>query len=297
MKIGIMGWDHEEYESKQLDEIAKELGYDSLLFSLQDVKMTVINNDFKLTVFNVDLKEFDTIISRAQIRPEYHQQDLELLKSIQEYTDCINENFDNYYMSESKMITQKLLTKCGVNVPDTFLVHSVEEIKNLWLTYKNIVIKPSFGYGGTDVERINEDFESYLPIVENLLSKYKNLLVQQYIPHPDGDIRVTTMGNEVFYAFRRIPNEKTWKANVAMGANIEVVKDYTLLKEIALKASNAIGLSLSGVDIIEYNNQFYVFEVNNCPGWYPLSVEEGREICKEIIEYSINLAKGRLVLK
>ena len=81
-------------------------------------------------------------------------------------------------------------------------------------------------------------------------------------------------------------------ANISTGG---IGKDATdevnhKLKEIAVKATKAIGMVIAGVDIIydKASNKPYVLELNNCPGidihHYPVQGQP-REVANDIIEF------------
>ncbi|NMH68984.1 RimK family alpha-L-glutamate ligase [Bacillus sp. RO3] len=292
MLIGILGWDHEEFESVQLGKVSKELGYDTLLFSLQDIEMDISASHKSIHVFGTDLKEFDVIISRAQLRKDYYQEDLQVLYSLNEYVDCLIDHYSSFTLSESKLLTYQKLANHGFTVPDTFLCKDVGSIRRIFDHYSQIVIKPSFGYAGQDVEKIEKSFEQNEKLIETLLHKYGSVLVQEFIPHPDGDIRVTTLGDDAIVCFNRLPNDKTWKANVGMGATIERITPPQEVVDLGIEAAKCIGLQISGVDIVRSKGKYYIFEVNNCPGWYPLQ-EDGEEVAREIIRYCVNKVKPK----
>ncbi len=80
-------------------------------------------------------------------------------------------------------------------------------------------------------------------------------------------------------------------ANISTGGIGRDVTDEVShqLKEIAVKATKAIGMVIAGVDIIydKVSNKSYVLELNNCPGidvhHYPVR-GQSREVANDIIE-------------
>lgn len=292
MNIGIMGWDHEEFESLQLTKVSREMGHDTLLFSLQDVNLMIKDGNKVLQVLGRDMKEFDLVISRAQLRPEHFQEDYEVLQSINDYISCLIDSFEPFVTSESKLLTYQKLQNANITIPDTFLCTSLEEVKAVYKDYSSMVAKPSYGFAGTDVEKIEGHFNRNIPVLKNLIDKYGSILLQEYIPHPEGDIRITTLGDETLVCFKRVPNEKTWKANVGMGASIEEFDPPQNVKEIGLEAATSLGLLMAGVDIVHNEGKYYIFEVNNCPGWYPMK-ENGERVARKVVQYCVDSVKRK----
>lgn len=88
-------------------------------------------------------------------------------------------------------------------------------------------------------------------------------------------------------------------ANISTGG---IGKDVTAdinskLKEIAIKAAKAIGMVVTGVDIIydDLSQKPYVLELNDCPGidihHYPV-VGQARDVAGDIIEFLFNKKGG-----
>ena len=64
--------------------------------------------------------------------------------------------------------------------------------------------------------------------------------------------------------------------------------------EIALKASNALNMDYSGVDIMLGDNGYMVTEVNSIPAWKGLqSVHNDRIIADEIINNFLRICKEK----
>ncbi|MBL0389292.1 ATP-grasp domain-containing protein [Tumebacillus sp. ITR2] len=288
MKIGIMGWDYEEFESLNLVEAGVALGHEMLLFTLQDVQFTTRDGRNQLSANGRDLAELDVVISRAQVRPEHWASDCERYQLMQEAGLFVIDPADDFITSESKLLTMHRLTEAGLQVPDTFQCNNVSAVRELAAKYGTIVVKPSYGYAGQDVERVTGDFEKSAPLVQSLLSQYGDVLVQPFIPHPEGDFRTTVVGDEILFTIRRIPNEKTWKANLAMGATFEEVEVSDEIREVTMRAVQAMGITIAGLDILAYDGKYYLLEVNNVPGWYFFEPERRFAVSKHVIQYAVN---------
>ena len=154
------------------------------------------------------------------------------------------------------------------------------------------MVKPSFGYGGAAVERLGPDAED--SVLHEMLRKHRQLLVQEYIPHPRGDFRVTTCSGHVLFAGRRVPNEKTWKANVSLGADMVILDDAPEeVRLLGLRAANLLKLFLSGVDILPYRDSYVVLEVNNCPGWSSIPQFLQHEVAAQVVKAALAKAAPR----
>ncbi len=295
MDIGILGWDEIEEETVDLVQLAVDMELSPFLFTLQDIRCDMTASVPKLLAKGRLLDELTVIISRAQIRPDFWQEDLERLWSLDILHLPVVDNPRRFFETESKLITMQKLRMGGLNVPTTAQCGTLKQVVEMTNQFGGqVVLKPSYGYGGTDVERVELPFDNdSRGRVEQLLYQYGTLLVQPYIPHPQGDVRVTIIGQKVAFCFRRVPNTKTWKANVAQGA--DVILDYEPSKEIleaSLEASRIMGTGIVGVDVVETNGSYVILEVNNVPGWYPLPPAQRVQTAKEIILYALSTVKA-----
>ncbi|MGZ4110898.1 MAG: ATP-grasp domain-containing protein [Tumebacillaceae bacterium] len=287
MKIGVMGWDYEEFESTDLIKAGEALGHEMTLFTLSDVQASVVGDELRMSANGVSLRTFDVIISRAQVRYDNWQMDSEMYEAMAEMGLPVLDPANFFLPSESKLLTMQKLAKAGLTVPETFQCRTVDEIKQVWQEFGQIVIKPSYGYAGCDVERVSGEFADHVAMVEAMLEKYHTVLVQRYIPHPGGDIRTTVIGDEIAFGIRRIPNERTWKANLSLGASYERYEATDVIRDVTMRAVQTMGITIAGLDILEHEGKHYILEVNNVPGWYFFEdYEEAFAYSKTVIRYA-----------
>ncbi|WP_328383846.1 RimK family alpha-L-glutamate ligase [Streptomyces sp. NBC_00400] len=279
MKIGVLAWDHgeEDPDSVSLETFGRELGHETVLFTLDEVDCIPARHGSDVTLLGQPARSFDVVLSRAQLRPESFQRDLEMLTLVSGVPELpVLDPADVWVGAESKYIMMQKLGDAGVPVPPSRSCRTPEQVADAWREWGPVVHKPSGGWGGTDVERIVDDLPSALPTVEKMLARYGSLVVQPYYPSPEGDLRITVVGDAPSLSFRRIPQGDQWRANVNQGAQTEIVEPPAELVPIAVKAAQAMGLTVAGVDFLPTPDGYRVLEVNNCPGGFFLLEPEER---------------------
>jgi ribosomal protein S6--L-glutamate ligase len=197
-----------------------------------------------------------------------------------------------FAVGESKLLAMQRLAAAGLPVPPTSVCASLDEVRQAWQRHGQIVAKPSFGFAGEDVERVMDDFAAMTPRIEELIRKYNAVLVQEYIPHPQGDIRATVIGDEIVFCVRRIPNHKTWKANLTLGADWMYCRPSPAIQELSLAAVRCTGITIAGLDILESDGRFYILEVNNVPGWDFLDEPDIEIVCGKVIAHALRSASN-----
>jgi ribosomal protein S6--L-glutamate ligase len=293
MRLGIVGWDYTEYESVHLLRASKARGHDATLFTLDDVSWgRVGDDDYGVLAAGLPAGEFDVIMSRAQLRRERWQSDLERLTLLSNLPGTpILDPAAEWVAAESKFIQMQRLGGAGVPVLPTVCCASVDDVRDAVGTWGDTVLKPSFGWEGNDVELVWAG-DTLPDAVGRVLGRYETVLAQPYIPHPQGDMRLTVVDGAVVLSFRRVPGAGAWKANLAQGARAEPLILSAELVELALAATTAMGTTIAGVDIMRCGDGYVVMEINNGPGWHPLADEQEWAVANAIVGFAERVAKG-----
>jgi len=192
----------------------------------------------------------------------------------------------NWFISSDKLMSLILLSKRGLPVPETV------SSENMFIAYDAVkefgdsVIKQLRGAMGFGVFRVS-DPDVAMHIFSQLMNINKPLYVQKYLEKlGGGDYRVVVVGGEVIGAeFRRGVG---WKSNVAQGATPEPAKLSNELRELALRATEVLGLDYAGVDIAETRDGYFILEVNPTMSWRGFKKATGINPALYIVKHLIN---------
>ena len=210
---------------------------------------------------NIEKRNWGIDIALARTASATHFR-IEALKSMEvsgveviNSSECIRNGGDKY-------TSLVMLYANGLLTPKTFIVSSFESaVKAISEIGTPVVLKPAFGTYGKGVFRVM-NLEKELHLLDELPYPY---IVQEYIPHKHGDIRVFVVGNEALGAIRRIAPKDEWRTNVSVGATSRPQTLTKKLSKIAVRASKVLGAKYAGVDIIKRENEYIVLEVNTQP--------------------------------
>ena len=103
------------------------------------------------------------------------------------------------------------------------------------------------------------------------------------------DFRVFVLDNEVIAAMER--KGQGWVHNVAKGGVCRGIIPDNFLKNLAIQSTQAVGLEIGGVDIIEDKRSesgYKVLEVNGVPAWKGLQKVSDINISDKIIKFMIS---------
>jgi ribosomal protein S6--L-glutamate ligase len=284
MRIGLLAWDTEDVDSDALYRFGQEQGHEMTLFTLTDVGLQWFPSGPEVTVLGESAhNRFDLVLARPELRPGLVEADYELfylLGAIPGVT--VIDPPPVYLANEFKLTTIHRLGAAGFPVVPTRACRNYQDVADSFRQWRRIVVKPTFTWGGTDVERIF-DLDRDAPVIERLLGRYQVLACQPYIEHPRGDVRVTVVGDELPLTFRRIPaGGENWKANVVQGAATEVIPTPPELAELSLAAARFCQITVAGLDFLDTPDGYRLLEINNVPSWYPGSQSQQRATMESI---------------
>jgi ribosomal protein S6--L-glutamate ligase len=184
-----------------------------------------------------------------------------------------------------KYLATAYLEVAGLPVPPTVACQNADAALEAYQTLGgDVVVKPLFGSEGRGMVRVS-DPELAWRTFRTLERTQSVLYVQQFIRHPGWDLRVFVLGGRVLTGMRRHSNGD-WRTNVAQGGSGEVVRAGVEEERLALRAADAVGASVAGVDLLPGpNGELYVIEVNAVPGWRALAPVTGVDVAAAVIEF------------
>lgn len=181
-----------------------------------------------------------------------------------------------------KYLTTALLADAGLPVPRTIVAQEARGIREGWDQLGgDVVVKPLFGSGGRGLARLRcrDDVEDYLAERPADRPAY----MQEFVGHPEGDIRILLVGEKAF-AIRRQSDD--WRTNVSLGGSAEPLEPTPTMLSLAQEAARATGTVLAGVDLLPTaDGRLLVLEVNAVPGWRALAAACRVDIAAEVIRH------------
>lgn len=195
----------------------------------------------------------------------------------------------------NKVFTNLALINAEVPVPKTLVAFTKEGVlKALDEIGFPAVIKPVVGSWGRLVALI-KDRDSAQAIIESREQIHNALLqiyyIQEYVERPPRDIRVLVIGDEAVAASYRYSPKDDWRTNVARGGTSKPCRLTEELKDLTLRAAEAVGGGVLAVDCMESPTGILIHEVNSTVEFRGLCSATEIDIPGKIIEYAVRLMK------
>lgn len=200
-------------------------------------------------------------------------------------------------LGHDKILTYSMLYRKGIKIPETVVLLEGGDVdaSELPLSFP-LIDKPPLGSWGRLVSLVKNSnaLRSIVELRKRLELPHLRVHVIQEAAAIGKDIRCFVVGEEVVACIeRRSSNSEEWRSNVALGGVAKAVPVTEELEELALKASNAIGAEIAGVDMLYgRDDQLLVNEVNVVPEFKTLLRVTGVNVATFIARYLVKTLKS-----
>jgi [lysine-biosynthesis-protein LysW]--L-2-aminoadipate ligase len=282
MRIGLLV-DKIRQDEKFIIQAAKERNVDVEI--LDTSKMFFNITDFRTDEFN----DIDVFLQRcvSTLRGLY------VTKILEEFGFRVVNDFSSSQNCLDKIRCSIRLAKHNVPTVKTMIAFTEEgAVPALHEMEYPAIIKPVLGSWARLVAKVNDE-DAARSVIEDRISMgpwHKILYLQKYVNKPGRDIRSTVIGDKVVAIIYRV-NPHDWRTNTARGAKAERCEITPELEELSLKAANAMGEGMFGVDIMEDNGRYIVHEVNHSFEFKNVQRVTGVDVAGEIVDYLKQVVK------
>lgn len=300
MRIGILTSGH-EHEDARLLEAALQRGYDTQLLYLHNCSLSICSANPDVYYEGESIgQQFDVIIPR--IDTPHTEYGLTVLRQFQSMHIFCTDRPRALELGRNKLRCVQRLLKKNVPFPSTGFAHSKEDFDNIINTVGGVplIIKLIEGTEGVGVF-LADDMKHAVNLLKTFGQLSTPLMVQEFIEESAGtDVRAFVINGKIAAAMQRRSQDGDFRANAALGGDLECIQLTPLEEEIALKAAKAIGINVAGVDLIRSNKGPLVIEINVSPGFTGLESVSDKDIAGAIIDYAVHaklLAKQEPILQ
>lgn len=288
MNIGIITAEGYDYPpTKRLKEAADEKGHRIIVVDPIYVWPVLVEGEpglegeLDISTLGVVLPRQGAIVNDSSLKlvPHLHHMGVPLVN-----------NLNAIRLAKDQFLTLQVLSAFQIPIPDSGFINAYEGFQSVLdrLGGYPVVVKQISGRVGEGVFLVNNDHKARL-ILHNNLETGKGMLVQRFIPPENRlDIRVLVIGGKVAGAMKLKPEPGDFRSNFHLTQKSWPVELLPEWEKIALKASDALGLEISGVDlIVDAQGKVSVIELNYSPGFSGLEAATGLDIAGQIIDYVV----------
>jgi [lysine-biosynthesis-protein LysW]--L-2-aminoadipate ligase len=203
-------------------------------------------------------------------------------------------SFNAALVCGNKLLTSIALSKAGIPTPKTLVAFTEDSsLKALEKVGYPAILKPVVGSWGRLIAPL-KDLDSARAILETreyMFPLYQVYYIQEMIQNLLRDIRCFVIGDHAVAAIYRYSAPGEWRTNVARGGRAEVCQITPDLEELCVRATEAVGGGVFGVDMMETPNGLVVHEVNYTTEFKATTESTGVDIPGLVLDYLVDMAR------
>ncbi|MGE3759106.1 MAG: 30S ribosomal protein S6--L-glutamate ligase [Pseudobdellovibrionaceae bacterium] len=291
MKIGILSQNSALYSTSRLVEAAEKRGHQVQVIDPLLCYMDITSHRPTVYYRSRKLDDFDAIIPRIGASVTFYATAvLRQFEMMGVYT--LNESVA-ISRSRDKLRALQLLARKGIGMPVSGFAHSTKMTSELIKLVGGapLVIKLLEGTQGKGVV-LAETQQAAESVIDAFRDLDEYFLVQEFIKEAEGaDIRCFVVGGKIVASMMRKAKIGDFRSNLHRGGSAVSVKLTPEERKTATRAADAMGLNVSGVDILRSKHGPLVIEVNSSPGLEGIEKYTGKDVAASVIEYIEKNAK------
>ncbi len=287
MKIAILSRKKGLYSTNSLREAALKRGHEVIIVDHTKCALVIEKGQPKVYFNGQDLSDIDAIIPR--IGASVTMFGTAVVRQFEMMNIITSTSAQGIELSRDKLKSQQIFSSMDINVPKTVFARfpKKDEIPQLinYVGGAPVVIKLLEGTQGLGVV-LAETKSAVKSVIEAFSSLKANILVQEFIKEASGsDIRALVVDGKVVAAMKRQGAEGEFRSNLHQGGSAVAVALSPEEQETAIKAAQAMGLKVAGVDMLPSKRGLLVLEVNSSPGLEGIEGYTEIDVAGKIIEY------------
>jgi ribosomal protein S6--L-glutamate ligase len=285
MKIAILSRNPELYSTRRLLEAVEAKGHEGVIMDHLKCDIIIDGGGPSIYYKGDKITDVDAIIPRIGASVTYYGtavvRQFEMMKVFSAVSSLA------ITRSRDKLRSLQILSRSGLDMPKTaFTNFSKEENKTIaHVGDAPLVIKLLEGTQGLGVV-LAESNKAAKSVVEAFEGLKARVILQEYIEEAGGaDIRAFVVDGEVVGAMKRQGKEGEFRSNLHRGGSATSIKLKRAERTAALKAAEAMGLSIAGVDMLQSKRGPLILEVNSSPGLEGIEKATDVDIAGKIVEF------------
>ncbi|MFC5570054.1 30S ribosomal protein S6--L-glutamate ligase [Lysobacter yangpyeongensis] len=285
MKLAILSRNSKLYSTRRLVEAARERGHSVRVLDPLRCYMRIASDGFAMHYKGRPIAGYDAVVPRVGASvTRYGSAVLRQFELMGSFTPNPS---DAILKARDKLRCHQLLAAQGIGLPVTVFGDNPDDTHDLlaMLGPPPHVIKLNEGTQGAGV-MLTEKPSASRSVIEALRGLYANFLVQEFVAEAKGaDLRCFVVGDAVVAAMKRQAPKGDFRSNLHRGGSAKGVRPSAIEQDVAIRAAQALGLGIAGVDLIRSRRGPLVLEVNASPGLEGIEAATGVDVAAAVIEF------------
>lgn len=285
MKIAILSRNPQLYSTRRLVEAAEKHGHEAHVVDHLRCNIEIEQKGPSLYYGSEYLEGFDAVIPRVGASVTFYG--TAVVRQFEMMNVFSVNSSRGIVHSRDKLRCLQVLSKEGIGLPKTVFTNYSRNVEHVVESAGGapVVLKLLEGTQGLGVV-LAENQNAAQSVLEAFNGLKARVIVQEFIKEAGGaDIRAFVVDGEVVGAMKRQGKEGEFRSNLHRGGTATILELTEEEKRTAIKAAEAVGLGVAGVDLLQSSRGPLVLEVNSSPGLEGIERATGVDIAGKIIAF------------
>lgn len=285
MKIAILSRNPHLYSTRRLVEAAEKHGHEAHVIDHLRCNIEIEQKGPSLFYGSEYLEGFDAVIPRVGASVTFYG--TAVVRQFEMMNVFSVNSSRGIVHSRDKLRCLQVLSKEGIGLPKTVFTNYSRNVEHVVESAGGapVVLKLLEGTQGLGVV-LAENQNAAQSVLEAFNGLKARVIVQEFIKEAKGaDIRAFVVDGEVVGAMKRQGKEGEFRSNLHRGGTATIMELTDEEKRTAIKAAEAVGLGVAGVDLLQSSRGPLVLEVNSSPGLEGIERATGVDIAGKIISF------------
>ena len=264
-RLVVLSRGPELYSTRRLATEAEKHGWDVSI--IDPLALTIVVDDEGGRIFHRGWPvQCEAVVPR--IGYSITRRGVAIVRQFEQMGVIVMNSSNGIVRSRDKLLACQMMAEKGVPVPITAHVGAWEDTERAVRRVGGTpcVVKSTEGPHGSGVYLVKSSRQAR-QLVYQMLERGMRPLVQEYIEESHGsDVRALVVGGEVVASMIRKAHGSEFRSNFHLGGSVSQIDLDDEQRNIAIKATETLGLEIAGVDMLLSERGPLVLEVNSSPG-------------------------------
>lgn len=287
LTIAILSRNRTLYSTRRLIEAIEEKGHKAVVLDHLKCDIVIEKDEPSIYYFGEKVTDVDGVIPRIGASVTFYGAAVVRQFEMMKVPTVVGSQA--LVRSRDKLRSLQILARSGVGMPKTVFTNYSREVDKLIESVGGapLIVKLLEGTQGVGVV-LAPTRKAAESIIQAFHSMKTRVIVQEFIEEAKGgDIRAFIVDGKVVGAMKRQAEEGEFRSNLHQGGQGTLSKLNWQEKETALTAARVMGLSVSGVDMLQSERGPLVLEVNSSPGLEGIEMATEKDIAGIVVDFLI----------
>lgn len=285
LRIAILSRNPNLYSTKRIKEAGERRGHQMLLIDHTKCDIVIKQQQPQIYYRGRPLRGLDAVIPRIGASVTFYG--AAVIRQFETMRVFSATSSQALVGSRDKLRSLQLLSSAGLAMPTTVFTNYSKEVDRIIdkVGGAPCVLKLLEGTQGVGVV-LAETKSAARSVLEAFNGLQARVMVQDFIEESKGvDIRALVVDGVVVGAMKRQGREGEFRSNLHQGGTATIIQLTEEEEQVALKATQTLGLGIAGVDMLQSATGPLILEVNSSPGLEGIERATGKDIARSVIRY------------